>query len=1588
MKYTRNFNELTKNDTHVAGGKGASLGEMLQHHIPVPDGYVVTADTFDYFIKETDLIQEIDAILDTVDTKTIHTVEHASGKIQALIKHADMPKDIADEVLIQYKNHNMEYVAVRSSATAEDGADHAWAGQLSSYLNTTDENILEMVQSCWASLFTPRAIFYRFEKGLHTTHISVAVVVQKMVNSELSGIAFSVHPVTEDYNQIIIEAGLGLGEAIVSGSVTPDSYVVTKEPQEIIDVNVNAQNKALYRSDTLDTEHGFNEWKNLSESEANTQVLSKDKIIELSNIIQNIEDHYGFPCDIEWAFENDIFYIVQSRPITTLKPISKEPKISFEKAYTRDTSMIIQQGWNACVSSPYYSSETNPHTPPVIHYMNDGVIEIWENEKATQWILDSLQEFIKTDETKLVSFIDQYEKDLKDMKLIWENGVIKKASELESFVEKVFIVMKGFDTMYFPSVDERTPEHIRERTLKLRDEDVYFDTCDKLIRDSLVVIYPQLKGYESAILKSEINNPPLKEVLSKRKEGFVVIGQEFAEQTSLREYLSQHPEYKFHIETPPADSSTLIGQVGNKGYAKGTVRIMKRKDQIDQAQDGDIIVSTMTTPDFIPAMKKAVAIITDEGGVTCHAAIVAREMNKPCVIGTKFATQILKDGDMVEVDADNGIVKIIEKTNLVEFQSPELKDINPDNFTFYGLWKNDILSSAFWQNCLNKDLIKEIGLNIDDLGNSSLQGGNFLVKNEIEYGIRDQVKEKIVNNDKKFFDNLKKITDRVCNESIEFGKTIKGMEVTKNNTELIFEELKKINLLWYLGASHLVNGSEELLSEKIVEEKFPADKAFDIIPQVITPIHEQQQDVKRLKKLVGNKTLVEIKEDESLLKELQDHVDEYYWIEILNFIGEILTVDRLYEQIKSFKDGEDNADQNKLPEISEELEFRAYCMHISGYVKQLTAEYFSMLSGRALEYFKQIAEKLDLEYREFTMLTPTEILKGLSGEISKEELKTRGIRRRDLQWFLMSNGDLDPILIENKHDVEILVDKMLPKNESGSNTITGVSAYKGKVKGKVVVIMSTDEFHKMKPDDILVTTMTTPDFVILMQQAKAIVTDIGGLLCHAAIVSREIKTPCIIGTKFGTQILNDGDLVEVDADTGIVKILEKNELVEWEKVLQRNFPPLAWTGGGYYELRGIQIGPMNWIREREMQVKYKVAQSYMVQDPTAYYTSNIVDLIQEVNSEFDIGIDENNQKIMEMVEVQAGNNLDDLKILNDQHRLSYALMLIGFDVAINIKEKIDAVIKNKPENLEAYLGTPWKPTAIQREQITLEEIRKEIGENPENKDELLKKMTLDFGYIHQDYLGQPWEKADYEKALSDGITLHSGMIDDYDDSKLSDYEKWLISIFKKFTYMYEEGRNAMVRCAWAMKATVQSLGHNPDDLLYMTDGEVNDFSQSNGEFITQELVALRKKAFAFHFDNGIYTEFSGEAEVEKLIQKQSIGKFWEVQNYDVKELSGSVAYKGYAKGKARIVLTQEDSNQIKEGEILISPMTQVEFLSGIRKCAAIVTDEGGIICHAAIVSREFGKPCILGTGKATQAIKTGDMVEVDAEKGIVRIIKD
>lgn len=269
-KFIQPFVKISKKDVKLAGGKGASLGEMTQAKIPAPPGFVITSDAFDRFLLETDLLQEILARLKAVNYKDTNSVDRASNVIRDLIHDAKFPKDLEIEIKKEFKKLKTKYVAVRSSATAEDSKTASWAGELETYLNTTAKTLTKNVKNCWSSLFTPRAIFYRHEKKLLKSKVSVAVVVQTMIQSEISGVVFTVHPVTQDKSQMIIEAGYGLGEAIVSGQITPDSYVIDKRDMSILDINISQQDKKLIQKSAA----GDNKWVKVKPASREQQKLT------------------------------------------------------------------------------------------------------------------------------------------------------------------------------------------------------------------------------------------------------------------------------------------------------------------------------------------------------------------------------------------------------------------------------------------------------------------------------------------------------------------------------------------------------------------------------------------------------------------------------------------------------------------------------------------------------------------------------------------------------------------------------------------------------------------------------------------------------------------------------------------------------------------------------------------------------------------------------------------------------------------------------------------------------------------------------------------------------------------------------------------------------------------------------------------------------------------------------------------------------------------------------------------------------------------------------------------------------------------
>jgi pyruvate,water dikinase len=447
------FSEVGKDDGALVGGKGANLGELTKAGLPVPPGFIITADSYFDYIKATGLDTQIKAELEGFNKEDSKDLQARAEKVKAMIVATPLPDELKAEIVKNYWKLAEDcstpiaelYVAVRSSATAEDLAGASFAGQQATYLNILGEDaLLEAVLKCWASLFEARAIYYRAEEGFDQLSVGIAVPVQKMVNSEAAGVMFTIDPTDNDLDHISIEAAYGLGEVVVLGAVTPDRYLVDKKTMQITAKDIFKQTWMLTREsgsgDTGDLSVLQKEGIPVPAEIQSNQKISDDLILQLAKIALEIEKHYGEPQDTEWALEKDKIYMVQSRPVTTL-----------EKG----------------------------------------------NDKA---------------------------------------------------------------------------EGAKEDTVSESHE---------------------------AIIK---------------------------------------------------------GQAASTGMASGPVKIIHSPSEIDQILAGDVLVTEMTTPDFVPAMKRAAAIITDAGGRTCHAAIVSRELGIPCVVGTEVATTSLKDGQVVTVDGKNGLV--------------------------------------------------------------------------------------------------------------------------------------------------------------------------------------------------------------------------------------------------------------------------------------------------------------------------------------------------------------------------------------------------------------------------------------------------------------------------------------------------------------------------------------------------------------------------------------------------------------------------------------------------------------------------------------------------------------------------------------------------------------------------------------------------------------------------------------------------------------------------------------------------------------------------------------------------------------------
>src|SRR3989338_4446837 len=337
------FSELSNKDVAIAGGKGASLAEMYNHKFPIPPGFVVTANAYNYFIEKSEISDKVKNKLSKLDVDDTNELDKIANEIRELIKNSEMPKELEETIVEAYDvldvnkpnidraskgaldilktGHEPPFVAVRSSATTEDLETASFAGQQETFLNVKGKRqLVQKVKECFASLFTARAIYYRVKKGFAHEKSYLAVVVQRMIDSEKSGVIFSKNPVKYD-NSIVIEGVWGLGEGIVSGKIKPDNYIIDSDLSsfKIIDLQIAEKKIAIVRDSS-----GNNTIVKLNEGKSKSQVLTNYEIKRLAQYAKQLEEHYKKPQDIEFAIEGSDIYIVQSRPITTLGKEKKD----------------------------------------------------------------------------------------------------------------------------------------------------------------------------------------------------------------------------------------------------------------------------------------------------------------------------------------------------------------------------------------------------------------------------------------------------------------------------------------------------------------------------------------------------------------------------------------------------------------------------------------------------------------------------------------------------------------------------------------------------------------------------------------------------------------------------------------------------------------------------------------------------------------------------------------------------------------------------------------------------------------------------------------------------------------------------------------------------------------------------------------------------------------------------------------------------------------------------------------------------------------------------------------------------------------
>jgi len=1131
MNNIKFFKDLNKESVSLAGGKGASLGEMINSNFPVPNGFVVLSSAFDNFIEANNLNLEIKKILCSVDINNSETSLNASKKISDLILSKPLSKELEEEILNSFNLLDADFVAVRSSATAEDSATDAWAGQLDTFLNTKKEDLLFNVKKCFASLFTDRAIIYRIDKKLIDKKISVAVIVQKMINSEKSGIAFSVHPVTNDYDQIIIDAGYGLGEAIVSGQITPDSYIISKK-HKILDKQKGSQEKALYRSSK--TESG-NVWQKLSEDKLFSFVLTDNEILELSKIILAIENHYKFPVDVEWAIENGKIFITQSRPITTLE----QKKHRLVKLFTREHAIFysyIRKEAEYNNIKKYCGKALEdvldiylPKTNIIAHYYRDDL-----NEQTNSFLSQKYEQDN-----------DYFVKVKKDIYEYWDKvgPYLQKQNKIETIKELKQFYKDMIDYHTRVSVINVTPDayvlpkKARDFCLDVRKETQYFvDGYDEVMLDFFSRKFPEYNDIIYHMLPEEIfslENKKLTEIeienIKKRKENgsFIFNTTFYDDLKDLKTLLEEH-----NLEL---DDLSIIEQKKielQKLFIRERNLFFMAMEYMTNYADSNLSILGDKLRNFMYLSKK--------GLVDCLYDV----------------SEIQKMGSIIieKSKLDPNFFKIIFQK--IDNYWPTAKSYLDGSKNITSIDELKEFYNNYFE-CLTYLTIIYICPEMNGLDEKyKLQA--------LEYRLKTQ---EVINNFGNVIDYLFEnvYTEYKALKDYMLPEEIFILDQRKLNTEeiKIIEDRKENGYVFFRGAVspykdllHIIKESDISIPESYYKTKMQKEHSRAYSFFRIFSIYQAELDLYKMtaipKKEMGfifkGKDVVDVYYQIDQLKELFFEISKNAISSSENVKKEIDIFLELFEKLYQYYKG-----SKKIETIEEFREifdlYSKYCIYvglvyiypnmenISKDLRDLalaarakTQEYNESLEIVIKDFFKRKYPHLAEHYR---FILPKEVW---NKDIENKDEILKRIDQRKKGYILYANklyiGDLN----RNLEELGLVLDD---HDGSEIKEIKGQIAYKGKIIGIVRIITSQKQISEFQEGEILVSPMTMPNYLSAIKKASAIVTDEGGITCHASIISRELKKACVIGTKIATQVLKNGDLVEVDADNGVVKILNE-----------------------------------------------------------------------------------------------------------------------------------------------------------------------------------------------------------------------------------------------------------------------------------------------------------------------------------------------------------------------------------------------------------------------------------------------------------------